>query len=106
MLKAQANRLEHYPDLGQRIEQHLDETLGQQQLREQCLAQYDASPSTISEIDCHRCEFADDPHFQDRRSGKAIPAYFGQTTPGCNAEPRRQALEKDCNETRSEWTSP
>lgn len=30
MLKAQASRLENYPDVRARIEQHLRETLGQQ----------------------------------------------------------------------------
>jgi ferritin-like metal-binding protein YciE len=32
MLKAQAGRLEHYPELKARTEQHLQETLGQQKL--------------------------------------------------------------------------
>lgn len=32
MLKVQAGRLEHYPELKARIEQHLQETLGQQKL--------------------------------------------------------------------------
>lgn len=50
MLKAQAARLEHYPDLKLRIEQHLQETMGQQQLLEQCLARYDASPSAMKDL--------------------------------------------------------
>ena len=37
MLKAQSFRLEHYPELRQRMNQHLEETLCQQALLEGCL---------------------------------------------------------------------
>ncbi|MGA7437930.1 MAG: DUF892 family protein [Luteibacter sp.] len=49
MLKAQAARIEHYPKLKDRIEQHLDETLGQQKLIEGCLARYDTKPSVTKD---------------------------------------------------------
>jgi len=47
MLRAQASRLENYPDVRTRIEQHLDETLGQQALLESCLTRLGTSPSLI-----------------------------------------------------------
>jgi ferritin-like metal-binding protein YciE len=50
MLKAQASRLEHYPRLKARIEQHLDETLSQQKLLEGCLDRLGSSPSTIKDL--------------------------------------------------------
>ncbi|PMS35100.1 ferritin-like metal-binding protein YciE [Trinickia symbiotica] len=50
MLKAQASRLEHYPTLKQRIEQHIDETLSQQKLLEQRLEQLGSGPSTIKDL--------------------------------------------------------
>jgi ferritin-like metal-binding protein YciE len=50
MLKAQASRLEHYPRLKTRIEQHLDETLSQQKLLEGCLDRLGSSPSTIEDL--------------------------------------------------------
>lgn len=37
MLKAQAARIEHYHQRKARIEQHLEETLGQQRLVESCI---------------------------------------------------------------------
>lgn len=37
MLKAQAERLEHYPDLRERIVQHIAETEGQQRLLVECI---------------------------------------------------------------------
>ena len=37
MLEAQAGRLENYPQLKTRIQQHLEETRGQQRLLEGCL---------------------------------------------------------------------
>ncbi|QWT20754.1 DUF892 family protein [Bacillus sp. NP157] len=49
MLKAQAARIEHYPQLKARIEQHLQETLGQQKLIEGCLARYDTKPSVTKD---------------------------------------------------------
>lgn len=50
MLKAQASRLEHYPMLKGRIEQHLDETLSQQKLLEGCLDRLGSGPSTIKDL--------------------------------------------------------
>ncbi|WP_122317891.1 ferritin-like domain-containing protein [Pseudomonas cichorii] len=50
MLTAQAERLEHYPELKRRIEQHIEETLGQQELVGECLARYGESPSTLKDL--------------------------------------------------------
>ncbi|RRV10609.1 ferritin-like domain-containing protein [Pseudomonas sp. v388] len=50
MLKAQADRLEHYPDLKRRIEQHLDETLGQQKLLKECIERLGGSTSTLKDM--------------------------------------------------------
>jgi ferritin-like metal-binding protein YciE len=50
MLKAQASRLEHYPQLRERIVQHLDETLSQQRLLEGCLERLGSSPSMIKDL--------------------------------------------------------
>src|SRR5688500_14699125 len=47
MLKAQAARIEHYPALKARIEEHLQETLGQQRLLEACIERLGSSPSLI-----------------------------------------------------------
>jgi len=49
MLKGQAARIEHYPELKARIEQHIEETRGQQALLETCLKRLDASPSLIKD---------------------------------------------------------
>lgn len=45
MLKRQAERIEHYPELKTRIEQHIIETQNQAKLVESCLKRYDASYS-------------------------------------------------------------
>lgn len=50
MLKAQSERLEHYPILKTRIDEHLQETLDQQQLLDQCLKRYDESSSTFKDL--------------------------------------------------------
>ena len=50
MLKAQAGRIEHYPQLKARIEEHLQETLGQQRLIEGCLARYDTKGSAAKDF--------------------------------------------------------
>ena len=50
MLKAQSERLEHYPQLKARIDQHIEETLGQQQLIDQCLARLGSSSSTLKDM--------------------------------------------------------
>ncbi|UAW97510.1 ferritin-like domain-containing protein [Halopseudomonas nanhaiensis] len=58
MLKAQSERLEHYPELRARIEEHITETQGQRELIEQCLARYDASPSGIKDFGGKMMAFA------------------------------------------------
>jgi ferritin-like metal-binding protein YciE len=50
MLKAQSERLEHYPKLKARIEQHLQETLDQQQLVEECITRLGGTSSTLKDI--------------------------------------------------------
>jgi ferritin-like metal-binding protein YciE len=50
MLKAQSERLEHYPDLKARIDQHIQETLGQQKLIDGCLARLGGSASTLKDM--------------------------------------------------------
>ena len=49
MLKAQAARIEHYPKVKIRIEEHLQETLGQQKLLEGCLKRLGASSSVVKD---------------------------------------------------------
>jgi len=49
MLKAQASRIDNYPKMKARIEQHLEETLGQQKLLEGCLERLGGSPSAIKD---------------------------------------------------------
>ncbi|WP_462379393.1 ferritin-like domain-containing protein [Pseudomonas sp. Marseille-QA0892] len=50
MLSAQAGRLEHYPQLKSRIEQHIEETKGQKEKLEQRISQLGSSPSTFKDI--------------------------------------------------------
>ena len=50
MLKAQSQRLEHYPQLKARIDQHIEETYGQQKLLEGCLQRLGTSPSAVKDI--------------------------------------------------------
>ncbi|MEH6564245.1 MAG: DUF892 family protein [Halopseudomonas sp.] len=50
MLEAQAKRLEHYPKLKRRIEQHITETQGQRRLLEACLNRLGARPSTLKDM--------------------------------------------------------
>lgn len=50
MLKAQASRLEHYPKLKARIEQHIEETQGQRELLEGCLQRLGEKPSMLKDI--------------------------------------------------------
>ncbi len=50
MLTAQAERLEHYPQLRARIEEHIRETQGQRELLEGCLKRLGSSPSTIKDL--------------------------------------------------------
>ncbi len=49
MLKAQASRIENYPEIKRRIEQHIDETANQAKQLESCLSRYDESPSTVKD---------------------------------------------------------
>jgi ferritin-like metal-binding protein YciE len=58
MLKAQAGRIEHYPELKARLESHLQETLGQQQLLEQCIQRLDGSPSVLKDMAGKMAAFA------------------------------------------------
>ncbi|MBS0968727.1 ferritin-like domain-containing protein [Chimaeribacter arupi] len=50
MLKGMAGRLEHYPDLKMRIEQHISETKDQQRLVKSVIDRYDTSNSTFKDI--------------------------------------------------------
>lgn len=50
MLKAQSKRLEHYPKLKARIDQHIQETFGQQKLIEECLSRLGGSSSSIKDM--------------------------------------------------------
>lgn len=50
MLKAQAERLEHYPTLKARIVQHIEETRGQQGLLDQCMTRRGISNSAIKDF--------------------------------------------------------
>jgi ferritin-like metal-binding protein YciE len=50
MLKAQSARIEHYPQLKARIDQHLEETLGQQRLLEGCLERLGGSHSAVKDM--------------------------------------------------------
>jgi ferritin-like metal-binding protein YciE len=50
MLRAQSSRLENYPELKLRIDQHLEETLGQQKLVAQCIERLGGSTSTIKDL--------------------------------------------------------
>jgi len=49
MLKAQAGRIEHYPEIKQRIERHIEETQAQSQKIEGCIARYDESSSMLKD---------------------------------------------------------
>jgi ferritin-like metal-binding protein YciE len=50
MLKAQAERLEHYPDLRERITQHITETEGQQRKLVECIERLGGSTSTLKDL--------------------------------------------------------
>lgn len=50
MLRGQARRLERYPKLAGALQGHLEQTLAQQELLEQCLQRLDASPSTLKDF--------------------------------------------------------
>lgn len=50
LTERQAERLEHYPQLRARVQQHVEETRQQQQMVEQCLSQLGTSPSSLKEM--------------------------------------------------------
>ncbi len=50
MLKGQASRIEHYPVLKARIEEHVEETIGQRELLERCIKRLGGSPSTLKDV--------------------------------------------------------
>ena len=50
MLRAQPERLEHYPKLKARIDIHIEETLGQKKLLEKCLAKLGGNTPPPSRI--------------------------------------------------------
>ena len=50
MLKGQLERLENYPKLSARIQQHIEETQSQLQLTEGCLTRLGTSPSTMKDF--------------------------------------------------------
>lgn len=50
MLNAQADRLEHYPDLRARIVQHIDETRWQQKMLDECLTRRGTSNSVVKDM--------------------------------------------------------
>jgi ferritin-like metal-binding protein YciE len=49
MLKAQASRIEHYPRLKAKIEEHLEETKAQKALLEGCFERLGITPSTVKD---------------------------------------------------------
>lgn len=49
MLRAQAARIENYPALKARIEEHVQETIGQRELLEGCITRLGGSPSVIKD---------------------------------------------------------
>jgi len=48
--KTGLERLEHYPKLKARIEQHIEETYGQQKLLRACIERLGSSPSTVKDL--------------------------------------------------------
>jgi ferritin-like metal-binding protein YciE len=50
MLSAQSERLEHYPELKARIDQHLQETLGQKEALERRIKELGSSPSMLKDL--------------------------------------------------------
>jgi ferritin-like metal-binding protein YciE len=49
MLKAQSARIDNYPQIKARIDQHIEETLGQQRLLEGCLERLGGLPSAVKD---------------------------------------------------------
>ncbi|CAJ0704606.1 Protein YciE [Ralstonia edaphis] len=50
MLRAQSGRLEHYPELKERIDRHIEETLEQQRLVDSCIRRLGGSTSVVKDI--------------------------------------------------------
>lgn len=50
LLRAQLKRIEHYPTLKTRVEEHLQETLGQQKVVEECIRRLGGEPSTMKDL--------------------------------------------------------
>lgn len=50
MLKAQSKRLEHYPELKARIDQHIEETHDQQKSIDECLTRLGGKSSSIKDL--------------------------------------------------------
>lgn len=57
MLTSQANRLEHYPQLKQRIEQHIEETKRQAEKLEHCMTLLGTDASTIKDLGAQMTAF-------------------------------------------------
>ncbi|OBR46155.1 ferritin-like domain-containing protein [Paraburkholderia tropica] len=57
MLKAQSGRLEHYPELRARIDQHIEETRSQQDLIGGRLEMLDSSPSAMKDMSARMSAF-------------------------------------------------
>ena len=49
ILEDQADRIEHYPDLGQRVRAHLDESRRQAERIERCIHKMDGDTSTVKQ---------------------------------------------------------
>lgn len=50
MLEAQAARLDHYPDMRERVQQHIEETRWQRAQLEACLSRLGSSPSIMKDM--------------------------------------------------------
>jgi len=50
MLRAQSGRLEHYPELKERIDRHIEETLEQQRFVDSCIRRLGGSTSVVKDI--------------------------------------------------------
>ncbi|OXI92689.1 MULTISPECIES: DUF892 family protein [Burkholderia] len=50
LLAAQLKRLDHYPQLQDRVRRHLDDTIGHQALVEACLMRLGTTPSAIKDL--------------------------------------------------------
>lgn len=71
MLKGQASRLEHYPKLKARIEQHIAETQQQRELLEGCISRLGGSPSVLKDLaEGHGLRPGDGRHGVPGRSGQ------------------------------------